>query len=442
MGFWDGLQNLVANLGTDRDKAAATSYVLRVMTAPELEVAYRESPLARRIVDMPAEDAFREWRAWQAPADAITALEAEEKRLRLQWSLIRAAKDARLHGGSAIYIGVKDGADPSMPLNPRAIQKGGLQYLAVLGRYEITPGEIQRDPRQSGYGKPRVYTMQTGSASVTVHPSRLVVLTGEDIPTGSTLTVLDGWGDSVLNGVLDTIKRVDSTAANIASLVFEAKIDVLKVHDFFANLASRGESYVDEWKRRNALVMAAKGINGTLLMDAQDEYEQKSASFGGLHEVMDRMMQMAASAAQMPMTLLFGMSPGGLNATGDSDIRGYYDRIKAMQSLEYEPAISVLDECLIRSALGARPDDLHYTWRPLWQPTGKERAETGKILAETLDIADRMGVVSTEALGVALVNGLTECGAFPGLEDAAAEFPAGDDDEPDDEPAPRVETDE
>jgi len=93
-----------------------------------------------------------------------------------------------------------------------------------------------------------------------------------------------------------------------------------------------------------------------------------------------------------------------------------------------QPAMAILDECLIRSALGDRPDDLHYTWRPLWQPTAKERADIGKISAETMKIALEMDAVSVEAAGAALVNVLTESGAFPGLEGYAADFPLEDDD--------------
>lgn len=426
MKVFDGLVNLVANLGTARDKASANTYVYAPLTEYEVEVAYRDVPLARRIVDMPAEDAFREWREWQAEADQITAIEEEEDKLRVQWNLINGQKAARLWGGAAIYIGVKGVTDTGKPLDPRTVRLGGLEYLAIISKRELAAGEIQRDPRLSGFGRPSYYTMATGLTgvgSVRVHPSRLVLLAGEEVPSGSSLDINQGWGDSVLNGVLDSVKRVDATAGSIASLVFEAKVDVLKVKNFMRDLASRGQAYADEWQRRNALIMAAKGINGTLMIDGEDDYQQKSANFAGLPEVLVQFMQISSSAAQIPMTLLFGMSPGGLNATGDADIRGYYDRIKVMQNLEIKPATHILTECLIRSALGDRPPEIFYNWRSLWQQTQKEKAEVGKLLAETLVAADGLGAISPEALGKALVNGLTECGAFPGLEAADAEFP-------------------
>lgn len=122
----------------------------------------------------------------------------------------------------------------------------------------------------------------------------------------------------------------------------------------------------------------------------------------------------------IPMTLLFGMSPGGLNASGASDTRGYYDAIRVHQTMRVEPAIYGLDECLVRSALGARPDDVHYNWRSLWQPTAKEKAEVGKIIADTIVAMD--GFLADEVRASTAVNALTESGAFPGLEAAVLEY--------------------
>jgi len=416
----DGFQNLVANLGTSRDKAYANDYALIQLTQAQVETAWRTSPIAKKIVDMPAEDMGREWREWQASAEQISAIEAEEKRIGLQAKLIMASKAARLFGGAAIYIGVSD-ANPAMPLDPKSVKQGGIGYLTILSRYQVIEGPVQNDPRKPGFGEPEYYSMAAGYQSgVRIHPSRLVILRGEELPAGSA-TMADRWGDSVLQGPVEAIKRLDATLANVASLVFEAKIDVVKIKGFTESLRSGGAPYEALMLRRFGLAATAKGINGMLLLDGEEEYDQKSASFATLPDVIDRFMQQVSAAGGVPMTLLFGTSPGGLNATGDSDTRAYYDRIRTMQSLEITPAMVVLDECLLQSALGSRPPEVFYTWRPLWQPTAKERADVGKTMADTMKIAQDMGLPE-EVAGKALINGLTETGAFPGLEGYADEY--------------------
>src|SRR5690606_18919437 len=113
---------------------------------------------------------------------------------------------------------------------------------------------------------------------------------------------------------------------------------------------------------------------------------------------------------------LFGQSPGGLNASGESDLRNYYDRISSLQELEMRPAMAVLDEALVRSALGARPEEIFYSWTPLWQVTAKEKADIGKTNAETIKTLNDTGLFPPEALAKAGANILVENSILPGFD--------------------------
>lgn len=429
----DGLQNLVSGMGTSRDKGWQAAYTAPVYTQHDLLTAYQASSMIQRAIDLPAQDACREWREWQAKSVDISAIEAEERRLGLVAKVFEARRLARLYGGAALLIGTGE-ADVTKPISPDRIRQGGLKYLTVLSRNELTASDMERDPRIDGYGKPKHWTINSAeSGSMDIHPSRLVIFHGLDpLADFNSQSISDGWGRSVLPGMLDALRRVDEIAANVNSLTYEAKVDVIKVPDLMANLQARGAAYEADVLHRITLAATAKGINGTILLDALEDYSQKSASFGGLPDILDRFMQLASAAAGIPMTLFFMISPGGMNATGESDVRNHYDNIKVQQTMRMEPAMAVLDECLIRSALGRRPDDLHFTWRPLWQPTAKERAETGKVLAETIKAGIETDTIPMEPAGAALVNALTETGSFPGLEGYVAGFyGAGDDDDKD-----------
>lgn len=422
----DGFQNVVANLGTARDKAAGAAYGLRVYSPAELLAAYRTAWLPRKIVDIIPMDATRRWRAWQADKNQISALEAEENRLGLRIKLREAQTAARLFGGAVIYIGTGE-SDVSTPLSPQRIGKGGLRHLTVIGRDHITPGEIDQNPESDGFGKPGSYRIH-GSKPVDIHPSRLVILKGAVSPAGSPQT--DHWGDSVLQPIFEAITQADGTAANVASLVYEAKVDVIHMPRLMEMLqAEGGEEKVSRYLMSVAMM---KGNNGMLVLDGGDTskpegsaggttYDSKSATFGGLADIWDRMMQIVSGAADIPMTRLFGMSPKGMNATGEHDAQNYASRIKAMQELELTPAMTILDECLIRSALGARPDEVFYDWRALNEPTDKERAEVGKLTAEVIEIMNRTGLWLPEVMAEAGANAMIETGAVPGLEAAVDE---------------------
>ena len=430
----DGLVNLVSNLGTPRDKAASSFYGRPLFTDDEGSNAYRGTWLARKIIDIPALDSCRKWRGWSADQKQISAIEAEEKRLGVQQKLLDALIRARLSGGAALYIGTGD-SNPVMPLRPESIGKGGIRHLNVLSKRVLQAGELDRDPESPGYGRPAYYTLSSGVAgTVRIHPSRLVILQGAAKPDPE-LDAGDGWGDSVLMALSKAIKDADSTSGNIASLVFEAKVDVIKIPRFMAMLAD--PVYEQQVLQRLQLAAMAKGINGALLLDKDEDYEQKTANFSGLTDVLLAFMQLVSGAADIPIMRLLGQSPGGLNASGDNDIRNYYDRISSGQELVLSPALQVLDECLIRSALGTRPKEVFYNWRSLWQTTDKERADIGKTTAESIKIVSETKLIPDDVMTTVAVNMLTEAGVAPGLESEMAEYalsaPEGDDPDDDEE---------
>lgn len=433
--FRDSLTNLVSRMGTDRDKASASYYGTPVLDDLQLLNAYRGAWLPRKIVDIPAFDSVRAWRDWQSDGAKIEDIENEENRLNVRGKVLEARIKARLWGGAAIHIGSGE-ADLSKPLDVERIGKGGIKYLTVLTRRQLSAGEIDRDPASEFFGRPMFYRLSAGnSEQVDIHPSRLVVFQGNPQPDLD-LVVGDAyaWGDSVLLSVLDAIKNADSTAGNVASLVFEAKVDIIRVPNFMASL--RDEGYKQKILERFTLANTAKGINGTLILDKEEEYESKQATFATLPDVLDRFLQIVSGAADIPATRLLGQSPAGLNSTGESDLRNYYDRLSAMQQVEMTPAMYRLDECLIRSALGSRPADVYYEWAPLWGLSDKEKADIFKTKADAaraLAGSTAGTLLPVEALSDALVNAFVEDGALPGLEAAIEEYGSLAEQEPSEE---------
>ncbi|WRH62051.1 MAG: DUF1073 domain-containing protein [Fuscovulum sp.] len=416
--IFDGLSNFTANLGNGRDKASHSFYSYTPMSQEALLAAYRGAWLPGKIVDIPADDACRMWRAWNAKPEQISAIEAEEKRLGLRIKLRQALKLARLYGGAALLIGTGD-ADPSLPLNPETVRRGGIRYLTVLSRFQLVAGDIDLDPTSAGFNKPMFYTVSATARQVRVHPSRVVILIGAGVPSYYDAAE-QGWGDSVLNKVYQSMLQADGTSANVASLVFEAKVDTIGVPGLMNRISEA--NYERQLNKRFSLAETAKGINGTLIHDTEEVVGQKQANFANLPDVMDRFFQNVAGAADIPVTRLFGTSAKGMNATGEGDLKNYYDHIKAMQELDLTPAMYVLDECLIRSALGSRPAEVHCAWSSLWQTTEKERADIGLVTAKTAKTLVEAALFPEATLAEATANALIEVGAMPGLEGAIAEF--------------------
>ncbi|GFO81792.1 MAG: hypothetical protein A49_14190 [Methyloceanibacter sp.] len=428
----DGLRSLIGGLGDPtRDKAASGYYAPTFLNDFQLLNAYRDSWIARKLVDIPAQDALRKWRSWVADQDKIEALEAVEKRLGLHAKLLTCKSWARLWGGAAIYIGTDQ--PPEEPFDPATIKKDGLKYLTVFSRRELMAGDLEQDPFSEHYGRPAHYEVISSGAFARIHPSRLVIQVG--VPHADPWNVQGpnmGWGDSALQSAYDAARNADGTAKNIASLVFEANVDVVNVPDLMGQLAN--PDYEKRLTDRFTLAAANKSINKTLILDSAETYDRKQVTFQQLPEVMQQFLLMVSGAADIPITRFLGQSPAGMSATGESDMKNYHDKIQSVQELELEPAMYRLDEALIRSTFGVRPDDIGYDWAPLEQMNEKEISEIGERIAKTAETLTRTGLFMPEELRGPTSNMLAEAGVMPGLDkivdetDARGDFDLGTDD--------------
>ena len=417
----DGIVNILANLNTGRDKQSHSQYVAECIPPTQLLAAYRSSWLAAAIIDFPAEDSTRKWRNWRAQKDQITKIEGLEKKLGLKSMVTKALIDSRLYGGAAIYINTGE-SNQSEPINPGV----DIKSLVVLTRLVLRPKEIVKDINSVYYGKAEIYTLQTSNGtSVEIHASRLVIFIGRELPgdAGSAGLSSEGWGDSILESAIATVRQYDSAMANMSSLMFEAKIDVFKFKGFADMLADERNDPLVTRRLQNQAAM--KGINGAVVIDMEDDYQQKSATFSGAPEIIMKIQESAAGSAGMPVTRLFGRAVAGLSGSGDGDERVYYDRINQSQENDIGPAMAVLDECIIWQALGSRPSDIYYSWAPLRQSTAAERADVFSKTATALRAlaGTQAGeIIPIDALSDAAVNEFTEMGVLPGLDQGIAKY--------------------
>lgn len=408
----DGLANLVAQIGTPgKDKAFHGTFVDDTLTAPEIAALFSSTWLGKKIASIPVGDMLRPWRAWQTETGETGAIEAEEKRLKVREKIGQAMRIARARGGAAIVMGLP--GDASQPVDWRRIGKGQLAYLHVVAADKLRAGDLDSDLLSPNFGLPTEY-QYTGSEGVvaSIHPDRVVRFIGEDRLDGGTST---SWGESVFKHLREPIRNAMSASAIIASLLYEAKVDVVRVPGLTNALATQqGEAVLI---KRFALAGLLKSVNNTLLLGEGEDYEQKVINFAGLPDVHARFLQEVAGAADIPLTRLLGQTPAGFNSTGESDLRNYYDRLSSDREDRLRPALEKIDAALVPSATGAQQAGLWWTFGPLWTPTEAERADIAKKKAEAFKIDVEAGM-PLDVMIEARKSQLIEDGTYPGLEDA------------------------
>lgn len=435
MQILDTLKNLVSGLGTAKDKSTTLSFVFNPIDQAQLVNMHRGDWLARKIVDIIPDDMTREWRDWQAKSDQIELIEAVEKhpRINLQPKLTLALQKGRLFGGAVLFMGIR-GQVPSEPLDLNRVGKDDLEYLHLLHRYEVTAGPLIKDVTSPNFGEPEYYQVNGATGTtVNVHPTRMVRIIGAPILDERTSND-PAWGDSILQIVHDAVIHASSVQEHIAALIPEAKTDVIYMPGLSKILqnTTTTQQLTDRFTYANTakslfnmLLLEGNGANGDNAMG--EKWEQKQINFAQLPELAQMFLQIAAGAADIPVTRLLGQSPAGLNSTGDGDLHNYYDNITARQRTELSPALHRLDEVIIRSALGARDPAVYFKWAPLYTMSEKEQAEIFKMKADGARAIAGTGGASPslmpiEALSDGLVNAIIEDGSLPGLDAAIDEY--------------------
>ena len=367
----DSLSNLAASLGAGADKASRDAFFVFDLDRAQLEAMYRGDWLARKVVDIVPYDAVREWRAWSGHGADVARAEAAERRLGLRVAVQRAMVLGRLYGGGAIVVGAGD-SDPAAlarPLDPDRLGRGGLKYLRAVSRWQLAAGPLERDPASPWWGEPAYYELPgAGSAPLRLHPSRVVRFLGNALP--DPWLSASPWSDSVLQALYDAVHAVALTTAGATSLMHEAKVDVVTVPNLSEHLGSADTTA--QLSARFAYAAAMKSINNLLLLGDGETWARQRVDFAGLPEMVRTFLQVAAGAADVPVTRLLGQSPAGLSATGDSDLRNYYNMIAARQELDLRPQLERLDR-LVLGAEGIDPDALTFAFRPLRRMDGLAR---------------------------------------------------------------------
>ena len=435
---YDGMRNFLAGFGDpSKDKATAQRFVLELLDPEQLQAAYRGDWLCRKIVDIPAFDSCRAWREWQAEPDEIEMIEECEKDLGIQRKLMQGMSKARLFGGAALIMGI-EGQKFEEELDIESVSQDDLAFVHVVSRWELEAGTLVRDLTSPWYGEPSYYkrtnTMTIAQEQVKpplelsslgykpgdellIHPSRVVRLLGQEYPDLSYSQ--DSWSDSSLQPVVDAVKASGLVNSAIASMIAEAKLDVIKVPGLLEMLATTAGT--EKLRNRFSFTMAAKSTVNATLIDANEEWERIALTFSGMDAVMGMYMNIAAGAADIPATRLLGREPAGMNATGASDIRNYYDRLQAEQAIKVQPALARLDEVLIRHALGDRPEEIHYRWKPLWQMDEEQKSNVWLKKAQAHKIDVDTGLINPDILREVRANQVIEDGFYPGFEAARDE---------------------
>ena len=204
------------------------------------------------------------------------------------------------------------------------------------------------------------------------------------------------WGTSLIEHILPELEKRDNVSWNVALLTFMANLRVMKAPGVSSMMLSGTDAAREKLYNTVSAVNEVMNNNALMLLDEKASYESHQYTFSGIGEVYDRFMMDVSGACGIPVTKLFGRSPAGMDATGESDLQNYYDRIEGDQQTQLLPVLEKLIPIIFISAVGAVPDDLQIVFNPVRRPTDDEKSDLGAKQTSAVVEAFTAGLISQQ----------------------------------------------
>ncbi len=396
----DSFQNFEARVGLGtNNQASQYSYGFDFISRNrvQLEAMYRSSWVVGQAVDVVAEDMTRAGLDLDADLDPgdRDKLTAGFERMALWDRINDTIKWGRLYGG-AIAVMLIDGQNPSTPLRPDTVSRDQFKGLFVLDRWLVQPSLTDLVTEMGpDMGMPRYYDVVDDSIALRrqrIHYSRVLRIDGVELPYWQKISE-NLWGQSVIERLIDRLVAFDSTTVGAAQLVYKAHLRTLKVEKLREVIAMGGPA-LEALIKNVDMIRRFQSNEGLTLVDAADDMQTDTYQFSGLDNVLMQFGQQLSGALQIPLVRLFGQSPAGLNSTGESDLRTYYDNIKQQQERRLRAPLTRLFEVLVRSELGTKPPKgFAYQFTSLWQLSDTEKANNAKTVTEAVTTALDAGLI-------------------------------------------------
>ena len=378
----DGLVNALTGMGTRRDKSQYTrSTPIVFLTQEELENLYSEW-IPKRIVDIVAEQSTRKgfkvlFGGEGAAAEEVTGIEQVVEDLYILENLGLASKNARLFGGAVILLYIDDGRSADQPVDYRSIRS--IEGMEVLDRWQIAP--VISEDSLYDYSKATHYQIISGDLIrqpqlTNIHKDRILRFDGEWLPYRIRQRNY-GWGMSTLQSAYDSFRFYSTGISSAATLLTEFDIFVHKLRGLSSMLAAGKEKDVRDRLELNDM---SKSIYRGYAIDAEkEELEFISRNFGGVGEILEKLRIDIIGASQIPHTILFGESPGGLGSTGRSEERDFAKHLGDYQASHYKRPLQHLMKMIMLSKDGPTEGRLPESWRikfnDLFELNEREKAD-------------------------------------------------------------------
>jgi len=361
-------------------------------------------PEYRKMSEVPAKEMTRKWIKLQSTGgdkdERIKAIEGALKKHKIKDLFKKAIELDGLYGRAQIYIDVKTpnggvaSEDPEelktvLLVDKAKIKKGALRGFKVIEPVWTYPSDYNStDPLAQNYYRPSAWYV----LGKTVHSSRLLTFVSREVP--DLLKAAYNFGGLSMTQMAEPyVNNWTRTRDSVSDLLHS-----FSVSGIMTNMSGVLSGMDDaQFIARAQLFNNLRDNRGLMLLDKDtEEFFQFNTPLSGIHELQAQAQEHMSSVSSIPLVKFLGITPSGLNASSDGEIKVFYDDIaSAQEALLRDPLKKVIDIIQL-SEFGEIDDDITFDFESLEEMSDEQKANIRKINADTDVTLIDGGVISPD----------------------------------------------
>ncbi|BET42762.1 DUF1073 domain-containing protein [Atlantibacter hermannii] len=354
-----------------------------------------QKPEYRKMVGTIAEEMTRKWIKLKTVGDddkseRIKQLYDALDRFHVRDKFREAAEHDGYFGGGQIYIDVLSPKNVSawtddnelqskLFISDKKIPKGSLKGFQVIEPVWTYPGVYNaQNPLSPDFYKPTEWFVM----GKTVHASRMIDFVSRQVPDLLKASY-NFRGLSLIQIAEPYVNNWLRTRDSVSDMIHSFSIPVIGT-DMSQVLQGGG---AENLLMRLMMFNQCRDNRGAFAKDNNKEQPETvefvNAPLSGLDTLQAQAQEQMASVSSIPLVKLLGITPNGLNASSDGEIRVFYDYIHSLQQSIFKTPLKRVLDVIQLSEFGDIDPDITFEFEPLYEMSAKEKAEIRKIDADT-----------------------------------------------------------
>lgn len=350
----------------------------------------------RQPTETHAKDMTREWIEFKSNSKSdkgkrIKQLQDRFLELGIQEVFRKALLHDGLYGVGHIFIDLRGHEDAELPveLDEKSIEKGSLRGFINIEPMWVTPIMWNASDATA----PDFYVPETWVVlNRRTHKTRLLQVISREVP--DIIKPAYNFGGISLSQLIEPyVDRWLKTVAGVNRLINNYSLATLKT-DMSAVLSGGGDA---DLRKRMKLARQYGDNMGFFVLDKdKEEIVVVQTSLSGLSELQAQAQEHMAAPTHLPLVVLTGITPSGLNASSDGEIEVYHDWNRSEQYAVLRKPLTHVMHVIMLDLWGQIDEDISFGFRPIKQITGEALARIKKTETEGDIALIDAGVVSKE----------------------------------------------